>query len=77
MEQPIKKNQIFLLCQISPSASSTRDLGTRLTKTIRPFALKVRGSIADLVSPHGLLTCNPQGYGSNGKIIPLLAVVQS
>ena len=23
-------NQIFLLCQISPSASSTRDLGTRL-----------------------------------------------
>ena len=24
--------QIFLLCQISPSASSTRDLGTRLEK---------------------------------------------
>ena len=33
MEQPIKKKQIFLLCQISPSASSTRDLGTRLGKT--------------------------------------------
>ena len=30
MEQPIKKKQIFLRCQISPSASSTRDLGTRL-----------------------------------------------
>ena len=25
-----QENQIFLLCQISPSASSTRDLGTRL-----------------------------------------------
>ena len=25
-----QEKQIFLLCQISPSASSTRDLGTRL-----------------------------------------------
>ena len=28
------KKQIFLLCQISPSASSTRDLGTRLAPTL-------------------------------------------
>ena len=27
-----QEKQIFLLCQISPSASSTRDLGTRLRK---------------------------------------------
>ena len=28
-----QEKQIFLLCQISPSASSTRDLGTRLIYT--------------------------------------------
>ena len=28
-----QERQIFLLCQISPSASSTRDLGTRLALT--------------------------------------------
>ena len=37
MEQPIKKNKFSyfaLLCQISPSASSTRDLGTRLAEVV-------------------------------------------
>ena len=31
-----QEKQIFLLCQISPSASSTRDLGTRLMATRTP-----------------------------------------
>ena len=30
-----QEKQIFLLCQISPSASSTRDLGTRLTERFK------------------------------------------
>ena len=29
-----QEKQIFLLCQISPSASSTRDLGTRLAEVV-------------------------------------------
>ena len=33
-----QEKQIFLLCQISPSASSTRDLGTRLSKKFTYFA---------------------------------------
>ena len=32
-----QEKQIFLLCQISPSASSTRDLGTRLDSTLQIF----------------------------------------
>ena len=37
-----QEKQIFLLCQISPSASSTRDLGTRLNYALfnMPFAAK-------------------------------------
>ena len=31
-----QEKQIFLLCQISPSASSTRDLGTRSMKLLQP-----------------------------------------
>ena len=38
MEQPIKKKKKFSLCQISPSASSTRDVGTRLSD-LCPFLL--------------------------------------
>ena len=30
-----QEKQIFLLCQISPSASSTRDLGTRLCLSVK------------------------------------------
>ena len=35
-----QEKQIFLLCQISPSASSTRDLGTRLDKNKTGMASK-------------------------------------
>jgi len=30
-----QEKEIFLLCQISPSASSTKDLGTRLASDIK------------------------------------------
>ena len=33
-----QEKQIFLLCQISPSASSTRDLGTRLHAHLPPLS---------------------------------------
>ena len=39
-----QEKQIFLLCQISPSASSTRDLGTRLEHAIKRRAAK-RGNL--------------------------------